>query len=182
MDLRFDHHSGAAVGGDLVRRRPHFGERFGGDFERDGDAIAGEQLFGLVFVNVHFKISAGIKNHSRKNATLYRTAAQFLEFREGPIRGWAESRGCPRFLVARPAGSVLICGANNGHANHAPHQKPCPGQRSHAGLAAGLQCHHRRNRRGQVHHPRRAQPCARRTRRPHLDSQRRGELFRGGGL
>ena len=33
-----------------------FAERFGGDFERDGDAVFGEQLFGLIFVDIHFKI------------------------------------------------------------------------------------------------------------------------------
>ena len=32
-----------------------FGERFGGDFQRDGDAVFGEQLLGLIFVDVHFK-------------------------------------------------------------------------------------------------------------------------------
>ena len=56
VDLRFDDDFGAAAGGDFFRRRPHFGERFGGDFKRDGDAVFGEQLFGLIFVDVHFKI------------------------------------------------------------------------------------------------------------------------------
>ena len=55
VDLRFDDDFGAAAGGDFFRRRAHFGEGFGGNFKRDRDAILGEQLFGLVFVDIHFK-------------------------------------------------------------------------------------------------------------------------------
>ena len=56
MDLRFDDHPRAAAGGDFFRRGADFVERCGGDFQRDGDAVFGEQLLGLIFVDVHFKI------------------------------------------------------------------------------------------------------------------------------
>ncbi len=53
MDLRFDNDARTASGDYLICRRAHFGERLGREFERDGDAVFGEQLLGLVFVNVH---------------------------------------------------------------------------------------------------------------------------------
>jgi hypothetical protein len=56
MDLGFDDHADAAAGDDFSRRGAHFVERLGGDFQRDGDAVSGEQLLGLIFVDVHFKI------------------------------------------------------------------------------------------------------------------------------
>ena len=56
MNLRFNDDARTAAGDNFIRRRPHLGERFGGDFERDGDAVSDKQLFGLIFVDIHLKI------------------------------------------------------------------------------------------------------------------------------
>jgi hypothetical protein len=56
MDLGFDDQVGTAAGGDFFRCGADCVGRLGGDFQRDGDAVSGEQLLGLIFVNVHFKI------------------------------------------------------------------------------------------------------------------------------
>ena len=42
VDLRLDHHLGTATGDEFFRRRPDFGKRLGGDFERNRNAIFGE--------------------------------------------------------------------------------------------------------------------------------------------
>src|SRR6185369_11676916 len=58
VDLGLDDDFGAAGGGDFFGGGTDFGERFGRDLERSGDSVFGEQLFGLVFVDVHLKISS----------------------------------------------------------------------------------------------------------------------------
>jgi hypothetical protein len=71
MDLGFDHHAGTA-GGDCFRRRPDLGQGFGGDFERDGHAVLGEQPFGLVFVYVHRNNGVSLKTIIVKNQSFKR--------------------------------------------------------------------------------------------------------------
>jgi hypothetical protein len=39
----------------FFRRGTDFVARLSGDFQRDSDAVLGEQLSGLKFMNVHFK-------------------------------------------------------------------------------------------------------------------------------
>ena len=55
VDLRFDDDSRAAAGENLFRRRADLRERRDGDLQRNGDAVLGEQLFGLILVDVHFR-------------------------------------------------------------------------------------------------------------------------------
>ena len=70
VDLRFDDNLGVAGGHDLLRRRAHFGERLGGNFKGNGDAVFGEQLLGLIFVDVHLEISQVIKADSTQKSNI----------------------------------------------------------------------------------------------------------------
>ncbi|MEI9963044.1 MAG: hypothetical protein WDM76_18605 [Limisphaerales bacterium] len=72
-----------AARGNFLRRRSDLGERFGGNFERDEDAVSGEQLLGLVFVDIHFKIGRALKTIGAGNQLLS-TGSKFI-----PKRGTA---------------------------------------------------------------------------------------------
>ena len=64
VDLRFDHDQLGAAGEKFFRDGPGCFRRVADVARRDGHAVLREQLFGLIFVNVHVRKKTGLIERS----------------------------------------------------------------------------------------------------------------------